>query len=519
MQFRELLRARLGARFVGAAISARSSATLSSARRSRPARALDARSAPASRGPAARAPRARVLRPRARARSSRAIRLGEAEARARRPRLEPSPRTTTATTAPRGRRRTPRPRAPGGATRARRARRRAAPPSVRAGASSSPAARLDLAPRAPAAARRPTTARRWPGRRREDADDDRVRQRRARRPPLRGGALRLLRRDARARRAGAGSSRPDPGTCVAPAANGRGAHAATAPRTAARRVRSGWAAAGARGRAGRVEPRRPARARVFRVSPDQNQELLAQPRPQRGARCRDRAPAASSSSGVLRARQDARRHRQRVRASGHNTFGERPRVEGFKIAEPAVTLKLRAVQAQHLGRGERTWAPRSRRAIRLEARRRHRGLDHVILLVLRAHSANSSMRASPGPRPRPSARPPPAPPRLLGGRRTARRNPRAQEARGSIASDLALALSFYSAWCSSVAPARHPPRRRFAHSNDARHAFRLVRAMHWRPARGCTHGRAKTRRCSARRCRKLVGKPRTLMKCNVARVH
>ena len=41
------------------------------------------------------------------------------------------------------------------------------------------------------------------------------------------------------------------------------------------------------------------------------------------------------------------------------------------------------------------------------------------------------------------------------------------------------------------------PRRRFAHSNDARHAFRLVRAMHWRPARGCTHGGAKTRRCSA----------------------
>ena len=40
---------------------------------------------------------------------------------------------------------------------------------------------------------------------------------------------------------------------------------------------------------------------------------------------------------------------------------------------------------------------------------------------------------------------------------------------------------------------------RFAHrdSNDARHAFRLVRAMHWRPARGCTHGRAKTRRCPA----------------------
>ena len=40
---------------------------------------------------------------------------------------------------------------------------------------------------------------------------------------------------------------------------------------------------------------------------------------------------------------------------------------------------------------------------------------------------------------------------------------------------------------------------RFAHrdSNDARHAFRLVRAMHWRPARGCTHGRVKSRRCSA----------------------
>ena len=36
-----------------------------------------------------------------------------------------------------------------------------------------------------------------------------------------------------------------------------------------------------------------------------------------------------------------------------------------------------------------------------------------------------------------------------------------------------------------------PPRRRFAHSNYARHAFRLVRAMHWRPARGCAHGRAR----------------------------
>ena len=38
---------------------------------------------------------------------------------------------------------------------------------------------------------------------------------------------------------------------------------------------------------------------------------------------------------------------------------------------------------------------------------------------------------------------------------------------------------------------------RFAHSNDARYAFRLVRAMHSRPARGCTHGRAKSQ---ARRC-------------------
>ena len=33
----------------------------------------------------------------------------------------------------------------------------------------------------------------------------------------------------------------------------------------------------------------------------------------------------------------------------------------------------------------------------------------------------------------------------------------------------------------------------FAHSNDARHAFCLVRAMHWRPARS-THGKAKSTR-------------------------
>ena len=36
----------------------------------------------------------------------------------------------------------------------------------------------------------------------------------------------------------------------------------------------------------------------------------------------------------------------------------------------------------------------------------------------------------------------------------------------------------------------------FRPQHYARHAFRLARAMHWRPARGCTHGGAKTRRCS-----------------------